>query len=179
MIILLKNSMNVAYEFSKVKDSFSKVKADMEFLGKKITDNYENFMREHYKLSSEVHKLSSEMKSHIEHVKNHHLNPEKDVSHKEFLDLKYVVKELKDEVEKTQKEHNKVTDVITELQKDTKDIKVLKEKLESSELEIFLLKEKLNKKDQEIKQVKEISSHLFDLITELSTLEKEMTKVKR
>lgn len=166
--------MNIAYEFSRIKDSFSKVKLDIDFLAKKITDNYENFMREHYKLSSQVKALSEEIKANMQHVKDNHLKEGSTASDKEVEDLKYIVKELREEVEKTQKEHNKVVDTIRDIKDDTKDVKSIKDRLQNSELEIYLLKEKLNEKDQEISQMKEVSSHLFNLVSELASLEREL-----
>lgn len=170
--------MNVAYEFSKVKEGFEKVKTDMEYLGKKIGDNYETFMREHYKLSKQVHSLSSEIKTHLEFIKDHHLHEQNknSVSEKEIHDLKYIVKELREEVENTQKEHNKIIDLINEIKQDRKDIGKLKHRLENSELEIYLLKERLNEKDQEMTQVKDISSHLYKLVSDLAQTEIELAK---
>lgn len=168
--------MNIAYEFSKIKDAFAKVKADTNFISKKISENYENFMREHYKLTQEVKTLANEIKVHSDFIKENHLSEDSNVSEKELEDLKYIVKDLKKEIKSTQKENSKIHKVVEELKKGSSNYKELKEKLQSNELEIYLLKEKLNERDQEMAQMKEVNIHLFNLVSELSKLEIDLEK---
>lgn len=168
--------MNIAYEFSKVKEAFEKVKADTTFLAKKITDNYETFMREHYKLASKVDALSGEIKSHMQYVKDNHTKEDSKPSSKELQDLKYIVKELRSDVKETQMQHGKVMERIEELKKEKKSDNSLEKKFENTELELHLMKKKLEEKDEEMKQVKEVTSHLYNLVDELAQLELDLMK---
>lgn len=163
--------MSIAYEFSKIKDAFYKVKNDMIFLSKQISDNYEDFMENHKKLAKEVSALSEKLQKNIEDVKSIHLTSGNIVSESELFNLKEEIKSLKNEISETQTHHNQIAKIVEDVKKDKKDIKELKEKLHSSELEIFLLKERIAEKDGELKHVKEISKSLFDIVTELSKVE--------
>lgn len=167
--------MTLASEFSKIKDAFSKVKNDMIFLSGQISENYDEYMRNHKNLADEVNGISERLHKVIHEVRNTHLRESIDDGTKEDISmLKQEIKFLKKEVDETHKEHNNIVKFLDDVKKNKNDIKELKEKLHSSELEIFLLKERIAEKDSEIKHVKDISKHLFDIVTELSKVELDM-----
>ncbi len=165
--------MNIAHEFFKVRESFKKVKDDMNFVSNKISENYDEFMHEHKKLASEVEMLSTEIKDNIKKIKEVHIinsNPN-NKNDKDIHDLKAEIKLLKKDIIEIQKDHHDFVSSIEKIKSNKKEIKEVKEKLHSSELELFLLKDKLAEKDIEIKQIKEISKHLFDVVDDLSKAE--------
>jgi prefoldin subunit 5 len=165
--------MNIAHEFFRVRESFKKVKDDMNFISNKISENYDEFMQQHQKLASEVEMLSVEIKESIEKAKHIHITnaDPNNQNEKDIHDLKAEIKLLKKDVILMQKEHTDFTSTIDKIKNNKKEIKEVKEKLHSSELELFLLKDKLSEKDIEIKQIKEISKHLFDVVDDLSKAE--------
>lgn len=172
--------MNLAYEFSKIKDAFSKVRKDMTFLSEKIVDNYDDFMRRHQQLGLEVEYLSNSVKKHLDELRNRAFDNH---SEKKFQDIKLELKELKKEVEKISSKHSTLKETLDNLKKTPKDnlenLKEVKQRLHSNELELYLLKERMVEKDLEIKQLKEISSKLFEILDELTKAEHEMLKLRR
>ncbi|MCA9495339.1 MAG: hypothetical protein KC589_00195 [Nanoarchaeota archaeon] len=173
--------MNIAYEFSKVKDAFGKVRTDLAFLGDKIGENYDDFMKNHNKLALKVAKLSEDMKSNMDELRAKTLGGGH-IDDKELFDIKLAIKDLKEELTQIQKEHHKVVSTIDSVKKEktpSKEIKNIKEKLHASELEIFLLKERMIEKDLEIKQIKEVNKHMFAIIDDLSKAELDMLNLKR
>ena len=169
--------MNISYEFSKIRDSFSKVRKDMTFLSDKISENYEEFTKEHEKLANAVHKLSNDIENQLHVAKTHVVHKEEGVSPKELLDLKTEVKELKKELIAMQRDHEHFTRTLDDVKRNSSesaDVKELREKLKSSELELFLLKERMIEKDVEVKQLKDVSQRLFDIVDELSKTELEL-----
>ena len=169
--------MTLKLELSKIRNSFSKVREDMLFLSKHVSENYEHFLKEHSIIEGKITKLSDELKEHINYIKKEHIQtPNPDAS--EINYLREQIKELKEEVSNTHKEHFNLSKVLEDISKNKKNIKEMKEKLHSSELEIFLLKEKLSEKDLEIKQIKDVSKTIFNIVDELSKVELEMLNVK-
>lgn len=165
--------MNLAYEFSKVKDAFGKVRTDLAFLGDKIGENYDDFMKHHNKLALKVEKLSDEMKSNMEVLKEKTLGGGH-IDDKEIFDIRLAIKDLKAELSQIQKDHHKVVSTLDSVKKEktpVKEIKDIKEKLHTSELEIFLLKERMIEKDIEMKQIKDVNKHMFSIIDDLSKAE--------
>lgn len=169
--------MNIAQEFFKVRHSFGKVKEDMNFISNKISENYDEFMKEHKKLASEVEILTNEIKNNLTKIKQVHLTDTSSYNEKEVHDLKSEMKLLKKEIIEIQKDHSNFASSIEKVSKNKKEIKSLKDKLHSSELELFLLKDKLAEKDVEIKQIKEISRHLYDVVDELSKTELDLVNL--
>ena len=164
--------MNLSHEFSKIRNSFRKVKTDMNFLSEKISENYDEFTRRHKVIAKDVENLTLELKNSLSNLKINHLsNPESNLDKIELNNLKLEIKELKSEIMEIQKSHNKTISSLDDIKTNKKDIKSLKDKLHSGELEIFLLKEKLVEKEVEIKQIKEISKHLFNIVDDLSKSE--------
>ena len=161
--------MNIAYEFSKVKDSFLKVKKDMYSLAEKINDNYDEFMRKHEGLSKEVVALSNVIRDHSDNLKKKFR--EEDISHKELEQLKSEIKELKEHVNSSIKGSYNLRELVDKVRSNEKDVSSLKSQLHSSELEIYLLKERILEKNIELNQMKEISSHMLKVIEELSAIE--------
>lgn len=174
--------MNIAYEFSKVKESFQKVKNDIFLLTSKINENYDVFLREHRNLVGEVEGLSNGVKEHITKFKeefNSGVRKLEDIPEQEILNIKSEMNALKKQIGSVLMEHNHLHSLINDVKKNEKDIKNLKKELKSSELEIYLLKERLIEKDTEVKQMKDISSHLLDVVGELSAMELEiLNKIK-
>ena len=166
--------MKISYELAKVKDAFSKVRNDMNFLSEKISSNYDDFMHEHRTMSKKIEELSKKVKSEIEELREagHHINGT--ASEKQMLDLKAEIKELKAETIKAQSDHHNVEILLSDMKKHGKSIRDVKDKLKSSELELFLIKEKLSEKDDEINQLKEVNKHLYAIVEELSGLEIEL-----
>jgi len=170
--------MNISHEFSKIRDSFRKVKTDMDFLSEKISENYDEFTRRHKVLGKDIENLTLELKTSITKLRETFLdssnNNTNNLDLTQINSLKLDIKELKSEIISIQKSHHKTITSIDDVKKNKKDIKSLKEKLHSSELEIFLLKERLTEKDLEVKQIKEISKHLFNVVEDLSKSELEL-----
>ncbi len=162
--------MSLSYELSKIKDAFVKVRNDMNFLSGKISENYEEFMRHHQKLHTQVQELSEKLKHQINEIKHMDFS-HSSFSDKDILDLKHEIKELKRQVVYTHEEHGKITTMLADIKKAKSDVKDLKEKLHSSELEIYLLKERIAEKDVEIKQIKDVNKHMFSIIDDLSHIE--------
>lgn len=163
--------MNMTEEFSKVRFAFLKVKDNIDSLEEKIASNYDDFMENHKKLSTEVADVSSKLKFVLEKIKEEKTHKTIKSNPKDLSSLKLEIKLLKEEVMKSQKKHTSVSSILEEVKKDKKDIKSLKTRLNSSELELHLLKENLAEKDHEIKQIKEVSKHLFEIVEELSRTE--------
>lgn len=167
--------MNIAYEFSKIKDSFKKVKNDMQAMADKINENYEDFWKKHGNLTKEIEKLSSEMQVHLANFRTTHLQSKEHIENsKEILTMKSEIRELKEILNKTFEHNLDIKSLIDSVKKNEATTKVLKERLQSSELEIFLLKERIVEKNVEIKQMKEISSHILKIIDDLSSVELEI-----
>lgn len=170
--------MSIHSELSKVKDAFSKVRSDMVFLSKQISENYDDFLSKHDSLANKVEKLSHEVKTHLTTIKEIHLSSSSNTSSSDISYLKNQVKELKEEVSNVHKEHFNLSKIVDDIKKDKHDIKDLKEKLHSSELEIFLLKERLVEKDVEIKQLKDVSKTIFDILDDISKVEIDMLNLE-
>jgi peptidoglycan hydrolase CwlO-like protein len=164
--------MNIAYEFSKVKESFVKVKKDMYSLADKINENYDEFMKKHEGISREVVALSNMIRDHTESLKKK--EREEGISHKEIEQLKSEIRELKEHVNGSLKGNYDLRELVDKVRSNEKDVKALKSQLHSSELEIYLLKERMLEKNIELKQMKEISSHMLKIIEDLSSLEIEL-----
>lgn len=163
--------MNISYEFSKIKDAFRKAKLDVDFLSKKITENYEEFIKSHNLLKNEISFLVSKVENIITQ-KIEKPNMEK----KEYFELNLEIKDLKKEIEKFQIKHNLLQEKLEEVEKNSKsnfNIGKIEKRVDASQLEIYLLEEKLKKKDVEIKQIQDINRHIFNLLEDLSKVEME------
>lgn len=163
-------AMNISEKFSRIKEAFSKVRTDIDYLSRKMSENYESFMREHYELSKNVEGLKDEFRKLGEEFKA------KTLSAKEHNDIRHELKELREIVENSHSSHASMARILDELKQDRKSVRELKTKLETSELEIFLLKEKMDQKDEEIKQLKEVGMHLFSIVEEIAAMEKRIAK---
>lgn len=166
--------MNTYHEFSKIKDAFSKVREDMSFLVTKVSENYDEFMKNHQKLSNEVSLLSKQLHENLDKLRQDDSLHLKNASSSEIEFLKREIKDLKEEVKNSHKVHFDMTSTIDNVKKNSEDIKDLKDKLRNGELEIYLLKERLLEKDIELKQIKDVNKHMFNLIDELSNIELEL-----
>lgn len=167
--------MNISHEFFKIKDSFRKVKDDMNFLSNRITENYDEFTRRHKVLAQDIENITLELKSNLDKIKQATSNTQQNkISDKDLLDLKSEIRTLKLQVHSIQNTHNNIADSISDIRENKKQIKSLKEKLSSGELEIYLLKERLVEKDAELKQIKEVSRNLFNIVDDLSKTELDM-----
>ncbi len=169
--------MSISYEFSKIRESFRNVKNDMEKITEKINSNYDEFIKNHQDLSNQIQLLSLDLSKKLAKFKLEHLesqNNSKIPQTKEILDMKEEIEKLKKEIKHTHKENHKINDTIEQIKQNKKDIQELKTKLGSSELEIHLLKERIIEKDIELKQIKQISSHLLNILDELTSAEIEI-----
>lgn len=166
--------MNISYELSKIRDAFAKVRTDMTFLAEKVGENYDTFMNNHKRLAEDVQVMGEKLKHQIDEIRHMNFAARDDVSHKEVMDLKGEIKELKKELDLVSQKHFDVQNILSDLKKTNKDVKELKEKLHSSELEIFLIKERLSEKDVEVKQLKSVNKQMYKLIEDLSKLELEL-----
>ena len=164
--------MNIAYEFSKVKDSFLKVKNDMYALTNKINENYEDFIKKHDGVAKEVQVLSNVIRDNLELFRKQ--DREGTVSEKEVMQLRSEVSELKELISHSQQANFKIATILEDVKENKLGVSKLKEQLHSSELEVYLLKERMLEKNIELKQMKEISSHMLKVIEELSSLEIEL-----
>lgn len=167
--------MNIAYELSKIKSSFRKVKEDMVYISSKISDQYDEFLKSHRELSNRIESLSVELKSHLSQLKHEHHSYDDSALHTLKLELGDLKKEMKD----LEKSHTTLSYKIEDFKnstgrKDTKEIHDMKEKIHSSELDIYLLKERMMEKDLEVKQLKDVNTHLFEIVDELARLEQEI-----
>jgi len=165
--------MSLSHELSKIKNSFSKVKVDMNFLADKISENYDDFIKHHKNLAKQIQNLKEELAPHLEKLKSEEFN-NNNYSKKEILDLKKEIKDLKKELLETHSTHTDISLMLKDIKKNSKNIKDLKEKLHTNELEIFLLKDRIAEKDVEIKQMKDVNKHMFNVISDLSHIELEM-----
>ncbi len=164
--------MNIAYELSKIKSSFRKVKEDMVYLSSKISNQYEEFLTSHRELSNRIESLSVELKSHLSDLKHQHHTYDDSALHT----LKLELGDLKKEMKELEKGHTSLSYKIEDAKKgpDVKEVHDMKEKIHSSELEIYLLKERMMEKDLEVKQLKDVNTHLFEIVDELARLEQEI-----
>ena len=147
----------------------------MNFLAGKISENYDDFMKHHKQLSDEVTRLSLEFKEHIQKMK---YSASIAFSDKDLNDLQLDIKGMKEEISKLQKDHTHLIHTLDDIKKEKHDVKDLKEKFQAGELEMFLLKERMVEKDEEIKQIKDVNSHLFNIVKELSNLEIDLVNRK-
>lgn len=178
--------MNIIYEFSKVKQSFIKVKEDIIALKNKINDNYDDFIKSHHSLSNEIQNLSQKIHKHIEdfqkqNLNNNHLDHNKH-DHKDIIkknnktldQFKLEIKELKNIISESSIEHFDLRNIVEEVNKNKSNINKLTKQLNNGELEIYLLKERLMEKDIEIKKFQQITKHLTNVLGELSRMELEI-----
>lgn len=191
--------MSIAYEFSKIREGFSKVKSDLIFLGQRLAENYDEFKTHHETLAKKIDDLSDELKDQIKVLKEKATTQLHKIDSKELLNIKSEIKELKTELSNVQASHNKIFMLIEDVKKarenssktskpqkedknikdNQKDIKKIKDQLHNSELEIFLLKERMLEKDEEIKKIKDLNKHMFSIIDDLSKIELELLNVKK
>lgn len=183
--------MNIAYELSKIRDAFIRVRNDMNFLSQNIMTHYDEHKKNHSLLSEELSKLSDEVRNYIQEHKNSfnsHLSSESkldykpEVSKKHLHDLKDSIRDLKKELSHVQKEHLQLIGLVEKIDKskvDTGDFKELENKYRSTELELHLLKEKLSKKDVEIETLKEVNNKMFSIIDELTNTELELLEATK
>lgn len=184
--------MNLAYEFSKVKGAFGKVREDMNFLSTKISHNYDEFMNSHRQLASQITHLSNQsnqMFAHLQERISHQETGAKPLDQKELHNIKLELKELKSLMQDLQLEHNSTLDTLEAIKSNpssskqtttnSKSLKDLKEKVHANELELFLLKERMVEKDAEILQIKEVNKQMFKLIDELSKAELDLLNLQQ
>ena len=119
--------MSIVYEFSKIKEAFSKVRNDMNFLADKISENYDEFISNHQKLAKEIELLSNKLRNGIDEIKNSHNMQGSNIDEREIFNLKLEIKDLKSEINSVQKEHDKVSISISDIKKNNKEIKDIKE----------------------------------------------------
>jgi chromosome segregation ATPase len=169
--------MNLPTEFSKVRNSFVKVKQDLTSITKQIGENYETFLHEHSKLHSQVEKLAEEVRSHLNNINSNHKSG--NISKKQLDKLKSEIKDLKSEIKDTHIENEKINEIIDIVRQNKNDVTDLKNRLQTSELEIYLLKEKLIEKDLQVDSLKQVSKHLFDLLDDIAKTEINLTKAKK
>ncbi len=171
--------MNISFEFSKVKDSFFRVKEDMLAIKDKINENYDNFLREHRTLTNRVEVISIDVKNIIEHLREKHDKSNIVIESKEILDIKDEIVKLKSSINDTINKNHEIHKDIEYSSKNREDIKSLNHRVHNSELEMHLLKGRMIEKDMEIKQMKEINSHMLTLLDELSKVEIEVLNKTR
>jgi len=166
--------MNIAYEFSKVKDAFKKVKTDMDEITDKIYGNYNHFLKEHENMQHEIKKLSKQIQEGLDHFKNNHLKNIDSVPQKEILDIRKEIADLKLEISKTYHISQEFNDTLELVKRNQGEIKDLKNKIHSNDLEICLLKEKLLEKDLQLTKLKDVNAHMLNIMDELSRTELEI-----
>jgi len=166
--------MNIAYEFSKVKGAFKKVKEDMDEITQKIYDNSNHFLKEHESMQEEIKKLSKQIQEGLDHFKKNHLQNIDSVPPKDILDIKTEISELKLEISKTYHISQDFNDMLESVKRNKSEIKDLKNKMHSNELEICLLKEKLLEKDLQLTKLKDVNAHMLNIMDELSRAELEI-----
>jgi len=163
--------MDFTNEFTKIKDSFLRVKEDITFLSNKVYENYDEFMQHHLKLVKEVKEIT-------EHLKNQSKefieSNKKKLDDKGILNLKQDIKDVRKIIKSILAKYKALEKALSDIKENKKDIKELKKTTKNSQLEIYLLKERLIKKDDELKQIKEINRHMFNTLDELTKLELEM-----
>jgi methyl-accepting chemotaxis protein len=164
--------MNLSYEFSKIRDSFGKVREDMHVMKDKINQNYDNFLKEHTQIANKVEDMSQNINENITNFKKIHKS---EVSRRDILNIKDEIKDLKEEINNTINKHHEINNSLSSIKAQNKDNeKQVNNRVQSSELEIYLLKEKMIEKDLEIKQMKEVNIHMLKIIDELTKLEVEV-----
>lgn len=163
--------MNVAQEFSRVKESFRRVREDMSVLKDKITENYDDFREKHNGLVREVDELSSFVKENVLAFKNSSKSSVGQGGLKDFLDLSSEVKSLKAEISAILRHNKEIFSFVEDLRDERSEVGFLKKRVKSSELEIALLKEKMFEKDLEIKKMKDVNARIVQVLDELSSVE--------
>ncbi|MCH8519373.1 MAG: hypothetical protein LAT82_01320 [Nanoarchaeota archaeon] len=175
-------NININHELDRIRGSFSKVKEDLMHISSQVHEAYEDMMKKHELLRSEVSFLSSQVKG-FQHTILNQKNSNSDSSiHKPQIDfLKSTIKDLKSEVSEAQRIHNQLTTDINHLKKhkiESRELQGMHEKIHTTELEVFLLKERMLEKDIEIKQLREMSKKLFEIVEDLSSVEMHIVENK-
>ena len=157
-------------EFEKIRGSFSRVKQDLMHISSQVHDAYNDMLKRHDALASEVHFLSSQIKGH-----NKTLHEEKDsYSKNQVQALKTTIRDLKKEISDLHKDHSQFSIELEDVKKrkvEARELSGLQEKMHTTELEVFLLKERMLEKDVELKKLKEMNKSLFELVEDLSKVE--------
>ena len=173
--------MNIAYEFSRVKGAFKKVRNDMDEITEQIYENYNHFVKQHEGMQDEIKKLSKEIKEGLLHFNDNHLKNIDSVSHKEILDISKELSDLKKEISQTYHKSREFNDMLELVKKNKKSLddneknmRDLKDKVRTNELEIYLLKEKLAEKDLQLHKLKDVNKHMLDIIDDISRAEIEI-----
>jgi DNA repair exonuclease SbcCD ATPase subunit len=169
---LLKFNFNMSQkeEFSKIKNSFLKVKEDINNLNELIVSNTDNFFQKHNSLSNEVFNLITSLKIEIDKLKEK--KTEKKINN--VSDIKEDVKHLKNHMNDIVKNNADVYAILDRIKKNDININDLKKRLDSDELEIHLLKERLLEKDFEVKKMKKVNTHILSVIDEITDIEKKI-----
>ena len=168
-------NINIHHELDRIRHSFSKVKEDLLHISSQVHEAYDDMMKKHELLRSEVSFLSSQVKGFQHTILNQKSSQSTDSIHKPQIEfLKSTIKDLKSEVSEAQKIHNQLTTDINHMKKhkiESRELQGIHEKLHTTELEVFLLKERMLEKDIEIKQLREMSKKLFEIVEDLSSVE--------
>jgi len=163
-------------EFERIRESFGKVKKDMQQISNLIASNTEHFFEKHQGLADEVYKLTHGIRNELNNI-NHHNNTNTSTN-KEHESLKEEVKFLKQSMNDVIKNNADVYNLLDRIKTNELSIAELKKRLGTDELEIHLLKERLIEKDYEVKKMKEVNVHMLDVIDDLSSTEQEMLEIK-
>lgn len=162
-------------EFNKIRHSFSRVKDDLLHLSSQIHDAYDEMMKKHELLRSEVSFLSSQIKGHAQS-----LHVQRDTLSKTQMEfLKTTIRDLKKEISDLHKMHSHFSIDLQDMKKrkvESRELNGIHEKIHTTETEVFLLKERMLEKDIELKKLKEMNKKLFELVEDLTKAELHMVE---
>ena len=161
-------------EFERIRQSFGKVKEDMQNITHLISTNTEDFFQKHKGLANEVYKLTQGLRDELNNIKvNHQTNKNTNDG-----PIKEEIKFLKENMQDVLKNNADVYNLLDRIKSNEIGVKDLKKKLGTDELEIHLLKERLIEKDFEVKKMKEINIHMLDVMDDLSNIEEHIISTK-
>lgn len=169
--------MNLSFEFSKIKESFKRVKEDMIIIENKINSNYDDFLNSHKVFKKELNIITDNLKQKLDFFKLNHLdgsNNNGNFGHKNLLDIKAEISNLKKQMQVILDQNYKINQVLQKKNLEEDKYNILSNKVKSCELEVFLLKEKLAENEFNLKQLKETNLKILNLIEDLSKTESEI-----
>jgi DNA repair exonuclease SbcCD ATPase subunit len=179
--------MNISHEFFKIRDAFRKVKLDMDYLRDILEKKESQFLKEYNLLKENIDLLKNDFKKNHQKLKeeidslkdlkeksdneNSNLDPsELNYLKEQLLELKNHIKEIE---EKNQNFYLKIS------KKEKEKEKKIEDKLKSTELELYLLKQKLDSHDTSIESIKEVTRNLFDIVEDITRIEKDIVEIKK
>jgi len=121
-------------EFERIRQSFGKVKQDMEEISSLITSNTQHFFEKHQGLADEVYKLTHGLRNELNNI-THNVNKENS-KNKEYNSLKEEVKFLKEHMNDVMKNNADVYNLLDRIKTNELSIAELKKRLGTDELEI-------------------------------------------